>query len=313
MKNTQIIGIVLLCLAIIAIIGVITYYRKPITNKCKELTDKIKNKTDTTDTNNTDNTNKENFISSGTNGAYYDEENNAIRGSHLYSNQMISNGNIWDDVVKTAKEKRIASDGRGMLGAGPGDGFEKAWESQRKISEAWSDVNNNYMTNEEFNALAKEVATTASPQSDNSLLNRGNQTRGKLSVLPDKLVCVIDEKYLPERDKNYTVYKTNSIVHVQGYDIDTNRIGSELLDTDFPKYVKKSRGKRNITSTGATTDGLKVVETDDKDSTVEGFKSRFINKNGTIEKFTGNSEIKVVQADDGSNWYSRNNGQVKVF
>lgn len=255
---------------------------------------------------------KEPFISSGTSGAWYDERNNAVRGPHVYSNQMIQNRKNWADVVGTAKAQNIASDGRGTLGASAGDGFEKAWDAQQKIVDAWNNVPNNYMTNEEFNALSKEIAVSVAPKPDHSLLNRGNQNRGKLSILPDKLVCVIEEKYMPDRDKNYTVYKTNSVVHCQGYDIDTNRIGSEFLDTSLPKYVKNNN-KRQVTSAGVTL-GLNVKEPDEKDKNIEQFKAKYIQGAGNnVEKFQGNKEMRVVDSSDGSTWFTRNAGQVKVF
>lgn len=257
----------------------------------KELEEIISITEDNYDTGKTteNNNNKEGFISSGVDGAFYNEKTNALQGDSIYSNQMIQNGKNWKNVVDVAKEQNIASDGTNILGAGNGNGFEEAYKSQRKLAEAWDSVRNGYMPQEEYEKLAKVINTTTSPQSDTSLLNRGNQNRGKMNILPNKLICVIDEKYMDERSKNRDIYKANTVVHAQGYDIDTNNIGNELSDTHFAKYISNNQGQRKITSAGASTNGLKIVETQDgyyespNKERIDKFKSN-LNK----EPFTNN-------------------------
>ena len=247
---------------------------------------------------------KEGFISSGVDGAFYNEMTNAVQGDSLYSNQMIENGKEWKDVIGTAKEKHIASDGPGTLGAGKGNGFDDAFKAQTKLAEAWDSVRNGYMTNEEFNKLSQEINVSTSPQSDTSMLNRGNQTCGKMNILPNKLVCVIDEKYMDERSKNRDIYKTNTIVHCQGYDIDTNNVGRSLSGSHFSKYLLNNNGTRKITSSGASTKGLKVIEKEDsqKNKGAESFKAKFSKEGFTRTQTNG---YNTVRNSEGGVWYHR--------
>ena len=247
---------------------------------------------------------KESFISSGVNGAYFNPMNNAIEGSNLYSNQMIQNGKSWKDVVDAAKDKHIATDGPGSIGAGKGDGYDNAFKAQCKLADAWDSVRNGFMTNEEFNKLSQEINVSTAPQSDTSLFNRGNQTCGKLTILPNKLVCVVDEKYMDERSKNRDIFKTNTIVHCQGYDIDTNNVGRALSDSHFSKYLLNNNGTRKITSSGASTKGLKVIEKpeDKKNKNAETFKAR-LNKEGFTRDMTNG--YHTVKNSEGGVWYHR--------
>ena len=247
---------------------------------------------------------KEGFIASGTSGAVFNPRSNAIEGPHLYSNQMIQNGKSWGDVVDTAQKEYIASDGPDAIGAGKGNGYDNAFKAQCKLAEAWENVRNGFMTNEEFNALSQEINSSTAPQSDTSMFNRGNQNCGKMTILPNKLVCVIDEKYMDERSKNRDIFKTNTIVHCQGYDIDTNNVGRALSDTHFSKYLANNNGHRRITSAGASTGGLNVVENEKepKNAAVETFKSK-LKKEGFAK--SSSNGYHTVKNSEGGVWYHR--------
>ena len=244
-------------------------------------------------------------MSSGTNGAVFNPRSNSIEGSHLYSDQTIGNGKTWGDVVDVAVKENIATDGPGSIGAARGNGYDEAFKAQRKLADAWENVRNGFMTNEEFNSLSQEINTTTAPQSDTSMFNRGNQTCGKMTILPNKLVCVIDEKYMDERSKNRDIYKTNTIVHCQGYDIDTNNVGRALSDSHFPKYLMNNPGRRKITSAGASTSGLNVAQTNDEpmNAAAENFKARFRKEGFTKNSSAGYRTVK--NSCDGGVWYQR--------
>ena len=248
---------------------------------------------------------KEGFICSGTNGAVFNPRANSIEGSHLYSNQMIQNGKSWGDVVDAAQKENVATDGPGSLGAGKGNGYDSAFKAQCKLAEAWENVRNGFMTNEEFNSLSQEINSSTAPQSDTSMFNRGNQTCGKMTILPNKLVCVIDEKYMDERSKNRDIFKTNTIVHCQGYDIDTNNVGRALSDSHFSKYLMNNNGHRKITNAGASTGGLNVAKNDNepKNAAAETFKAKF-RKEG-FAKSSSKGYRTVKNSCDGGVWYQR--------
>ena len=248
---------------------------------------------------------KEGFISSGTNGAVFNPRSNSIEGSHLYSNQMIQNGKSWGDVVDVAQKENVATDGPGSIGAGKGNGYDSAFKAQCKLADAWENVRNGFMTNEEFNSLSQEINSSTAPQSDTSMFNRGNQTCGKMNILPNKLVCVIDEKYMDERSKNRDIFKTNTIVHCQGYDIDTNNVGRALSDSHFSKYLLNNNGHRKITNAGASTAGLNVAKNDSepKNEAAETFKAKFRKEGFT--KSSSNGYRTVNNSCDGGVWYQR--------
>ncbi len=248
---------------------------------------------------------KEGFISSGVNGAVFNPRANSIEGSHLYSNQMIQNGKSWGDVVDAAQKENIATDGPGSIGAGKGNGYDDAFKAQCKLADAWENVRNGFMTNEEFNSLSQEINSSTAPQSDTSMFNRGNQTCGKMTILPNKLVCVIDEKYMDERSKNRDIFKTNTIVHCQGYDIDTNNVGRALSDSHFSKYLLNNNGHRKITNAGASTAGLNVAknDTEPKNAAAETFKAKFRKEGFT--KSSSNGYRTVKNSCDGGVWYQR--------
>ncbi len=248
---------------------------------------------------------KEGFICSGTNGAVFNPRSNSIEGSHLYSNQMIQNGKSWGDVVDAAQKENVATDGPGSIGAGKGNGYDSAFKAQCKLAEAWENVRNGFMTNEEFNSLSQEINSSTAPQSDTSMFNRGNQTCGKMTILPNKLVCVIDEKYMDERSKNRDIFKTNTIVHCQGYDIDTNNVGRALSDSHFSKYLMNNNGHRKITNAGASTGGLNVAKNDNepKNAAAETFKAKF-RKEG-FAKSSSKGYRTVKNSCDGGVWYQR--------
>lgn len=248
---------------------------------------------------------KEGFIASGTNGAVFNPRSNSIEGAHLYSNQMIQNGKSWGDVVDAAQKENVATDGPGSIGAGKGNGYDSAFKAQCKLAEAWENVRNGFMTNEEFNSLSQEINSSTAPQSDTSMFNRGNQTCGKMTILPNKLVCVIDEKYMDERSKNRDIFKTNTIVHCQGYDIDTNNVGRALSDSHFSKYLMNNNGHRKITNAGASTGGLNVAKNDNepKNAAAETFKAKF-RKEG-FAKSSSKGYRTVKNSCDGGVWYQR--------
>ena len=247
---------------------------------------------------------KEGFIASGTSGAVFNPRSNAIEGPQLYSNQMIQNGKSWGDVVDTAQKEYIASDGPDAVGAAKGNGYDAAFKAQCKLADAWENVRNGFMTNEEFNALSQEINSTTAPQSDTSMFNRGNQNCGKMTILPNKLVCVIDEKYMDERSKNRDIFKTNTIVHCQGYDIDTNNVGRALSDTHFSKYLANNNGHRRITNAGASTGGLNVIENEKepKNEAVQNFKSK-LKKEGFVK--SSSAGYHTVKNSEGGVWYHR--------
>lgn len=218
--------------------------------------------------------NVESFISSGGGGANYNPDTNSISGSNIYANSMIQNGKTWCDVVESTKKNNVASDGFNRLGAGPGNGFDKAYEAQVKTNEITCGRNgDNYIQNKQVNEIAKQINESTAPTSFTSLYNRGNQDCGKMIYTNNGLMGVMEEKYIDERSRNRNIYRVNDLVHIQGFDIDTNNIGSELSSTNFAKYLRNGKTQQRITAAGASADSpnenaIKSILNSDGQSTV---------------------------------------------
>ena len=303
--------LVLAIAAIAAVAGICAYVKCKVDHAecppspCKpDKSDKDVDETEDVEEGFTNKSKKEGFICSGTSGAVFNPRSNAIEGPAMYSNQMIQNGKSWGDVVETAQKEYIASDGPDAIGAGKGNGYDTAFKAQCKLADAWENVRNGFMTNEEFNALSQEINSSTAPQSDTSMFNRGNQNCGKMTILPNKLVCVVDEKYMDERSKNRDIFKTNTIVHCQGYDIDTNNVGRALSESHFSKYLLNNNGHRRITNAGASTNGLTVTDNTNapKNQATETFKAK-LKKEGFAR--TGTKGYHTVKNSEGGVWYHR--------
>lgn len=209
------------------------------------------------------NSNTEKFISSGSEGSFYDENNDVIVGSANYTNQIIQNNKSWCDVVDGVKNNNIASDGSEYLGAGPGDGFDEAMKSQIEIQNKLDNGEDCFYSNKTISEIDKTINNTTSSTSNTSLFNRGNNSCAKMIILPNNSqIGIMEEKYYPERDKNRNIYKANTIVPIQGFDIPEDRIGGEFANYHVAKFLSNTH-KRTPTAGGSTFVGANTQAIDE--------------------------------------------------
>lgn len=197
--------------------------------------------------------NKENFVSTGSMGAAYNREMDTITGPALFTDQILRNGQTWKDLHERVDKTGIATDGPGILGGGPGNGYDQAMKSHIKNMEILESANNEFNTPEILKQINKNINNDLGSTPVNSLYNRGNQTKAKIIELQDRAVGVLPERFYPERTKNRNIYKTNEIIPIAGFDVAEARMGEEATKTHSVAYLKRSHGRRlpNATPTGA--------------------------------------------------------------
>lgn len=183
---------------------------------------------------------KEGFLSSGSEGAYQDGD--SVVGPRMYATQIIDNGKTWDDVLSTAKNEKIASDGIGTLGAGRGAGFDKELKNQQSYNAYLSKQGS--LSSEEVNKITRAINNgIANSLGEISMFNRGKQVTGNL-IIQDGLnstIAMMDEKYYSEREKNRNIYTTTKVIHAKGFDVNPENLGREFTDYKPAKMLSRNK------------------------------------------------------------------------
>lgn len=196
--------------------------------------------------------NVEGFISNGDMGASYNSKHDSITGPALYTNQIIENGQNWKDVKRNLQETGRASDGTNILGAGPGDTYDKQMRNHIRNMEILNSANNEYNTPEILKEINKNINDNITGTPYNSMYNRGNQTKAKIIELPDRAVGVLPERFYPERTKNRNIYKTKEIIPIAPFDINEARLGEELAQTHSIEHLSKHKRRLPISQPTGT-------------------------------------------------------------
>ena len=195
----------------------------------------------------------EGFISSGSMGAQYNTDFGTIQGPALYSNHMLQ-GDSWKNVKQRVQDEGVARDGGMMLGAGPGNNFDKNMNAHIKNMEIMEAANNEYNNPEMLRQITKNINEDMNPTPQSAVFNRGNQTCGKLIELNDRAIGVLPEEFYPERTKNRNVYKTQEIIPIPGFNINEARLGENLAESHSVLYTRRSH--RRIPTAAGTNDSL---------------------------------------------------------
>ena len=90
------------------------------------------------------------------------------------------------------------------------------------------------------------------------MYTRAGSKPTKMIIEPNGIRGVIDEKYLPDRDKNHKISTVQTVIPIQGYDVNIERLGEYLTDTHFSKISKNGKHKRIPTAAGAMGGGSKM-------------------------------------------------------
>ena len=104
--------------------------------------------------------NKEGFMASGGQGAYIDEQANAIRGPALYTDSMMHRNN-WCEITDNVRKTGLLTDDidhKTPLGPRTGNAFESAYESQKKVIDLYDNgVNKGYVHNDVAEKISEQI------------------------------------------------------------------------------------------------------------------------------------------------------------
>jgi len=182
-------------------------------------------------------------------GAYIDPTTGAMKGPGIMTNGFTRRN--MDDMWKEVKEKGFTSDKPISLGVGSGNGFDKSYENQLAINDITKSTDGtNYQSLENLDEISKKIGSNQN-NANNNLYTRAGSKPTKMIIEPNGIRGVIDAKYLPDRDKNYQIATVNSVVPVQGYDVNIERLGEYLIDTHFSQISKNGKHNRIPTAAGA--------------------------------------------------------------
>ena len=156
-------------------------------------------------------------------------------------------GDMWKEV----EQNGFTSDKPISLGVGAGNGFDKPYENQLAINDITKSTDGtNYQSLENLDEISKKIGSNQN-NANNNLYTRAGSKPTKMIIEPNGIRGVIDAKYLPDRDKNYQIATVNSVVPVQGYDVNIERLGEYLIDTHFSQISKNGKHNRIPTAAGA--------------------------------------------------------------
>lgn len=198
---------------------------------------------------------KEGFLLTA-DGAHIDKTTGAMKGTRLMTDGMTRKPipKMWDEVNKTG----YTSDGTISLGVGPGNGFDKPYENQLVINDLGKNNDGtNYQSLENLDLISRKIGSNQN-NANNNIYTRAGSKPTKMIIEPNGMRGVIDAKYLPDRDKNYQIATVGTIIPVQGYDVNVERIGEYLIDTHFSQISKNGKHKRIPTAAGAIGGGSRM-------------------------------------------------------
>ena len=173
----------------------------------------------------------------------------AIVGQGIMTNQMTRMP--LSDLTKQVNANGFVSDGAISIGVGVGNGFDTLYSNQVDINEIDSRAIGGYQQRSDLSEISEKIASSSN-NANNNLFTRAGSTPTKLYIAPNEVRCVVDEKYLVERDKNRQIATVGTIIPTQGYDLNVERIGEALTDTHFSAFSCNRNRKRIPTAAGAT-------------------------------------------------------------
>jgi hypothetical protein len=206
---------------------------------------------------------KEDFLATP-NGAKIDPTTGALKGIGMITDGMLTKN--WVDIEKEIYGSGIGFDGKRTIGVtSTDDGLDKAYNNFKELLDIDAQAGNGVRTPEDTKEMSKRLAVANNAQTN--LFTRGANFPTKMILAPNEIRGVIDERYLPERDKNRQLAVVNTIVPIPGFDISIDRLGVNLMDTHFSNVSRNSSsGKRIPTASGAAGLGInKAISQDPED------------------------------------------------
>ena len=252
-SNITICSAIVLLVIIVLIVLIICPFVKRDSNKTNDQNQNNQNN-QSEEITDTSTNNKEGFLLTSQN-AYISPVTGAIKGPGIMTDGMTRSNmsNIVDSVAKTG----FGSDDSISIGVGPGNGFDQAYENQLDIQKIDDRNVGGYQSIDDLDQISRKIAS-GSNNANNNMYTRAGSKPVKLVIEPNSIRGVIDEKYLPDRDKNYQIATVQAAVPVQGYDINVERIPEYLSNTHFSKVSRNGTTKRIPTAAGAVGGGYRM-------------------------------------------------------
>lgn len=248
-----------------------------------------------------DNSNdKEGFLLT-TQNAYVSPVTGAIKGPGIMTDGM-TRMNL-DDVSKRVNSNGFVSDGAISLGVGTGNGFDKVYDNQLEIQNIDDKNVGGYQSINDLDQISRKIASNSN-NANNNIFTRAGSKPTKMIIEPNGIRGVIDEKYLPDRDKNHQIATVQTVVPVQGYDVNIERIGEYLTDTHFSKISRNGKTKRIPTAAGAVGGGSRMNDKLEDNSMVSSVnkdaidQSISLNGNNIAIKDTASGNTVLAPLDE---------------
>lgn len=159
-------------------------------------------------------------------GAYVAKETGAVRGPGIITNGMVRNKPSSEIVSSVEKEKEFAEEANFGATYQP-NGLDKLVKNQIDIQRINERNDGKIYSQSDLQEISSKIQTSAS-SADNSLFSRAGAQVTEMLLLPSATVGVIDQDFVPERDRNNRVVVAGSAVPIQGYQFDVARLPVEL-------------------------------------------------------------------------------------
>lgn len=174
----------------------------------------------------------------------------AIVGPAIMTDQMTRMP--LSEITKQVNTNGLVSDGAMSIGVAVGPGFDQVYQNQIDVQAIDDKAVGGYQQREDLTEISHKIGSNTNNANFN-LFSRGGSTPTKLYLAPNEVRCVVDEKYLGDRDKNRQIATVGTVIPMQGYDLNIERMGEDLLDTHFSNFSSNKPHKRVQTAAGATT------------------------------------------------------------
>ena len=229
-------------------------------------------------------------------GAFIDPTTGAMKGPGIMTNGFTRRNmdDMWNEVGKTG----FTSDKPISLGVGAGNGFDKPYENQLAINDITKGTDGtNYQSLENLDEISKKIGSNQN-NANNNLYTRAGSRPTKMIIEPNGIRGVIDAKYLPDRDKNYQIATVNTVVPVQGYDVNIERLGEYLIDTHFSQISRNGKHVRIPTAAGAIGGGDRMNTQQDGLNLDNGNEGTSVNADALSQAIEVNADKLIFKDGD---------------
>ena len=187
---------------------------------------------------------------------------------------VATTGTTWGDAEKALiKDGRIdyadGDNGKGITLAAAGyeneevSPLDQQMQNHNEVLRVANPDNRNYCTHEEHSQIAQMVHGGGS--NTVNLFKRGTTKSLKMTIDPLGTQMVIDEKYLPEKDRHGSMKVVKNVIAGKGYDVNVERLGENLAGFSWAKIntVKQSDKEHGVVQ-GVGTAGTMNIVTDNR-------------------------------------------------